>query len=69
VASIGLTETEARGQLGRDPLVLRHDYAESDRAPARGAEKWWTHRYLDPRGRRPLRPLLALPRAIDRPPG
>jgi pyruvate/2-oxoglutarate dehydrogenase complex dihydrolipoamide dehydrogenase (E3) component len=129
VASIGLTEGKAR-QLGDDPLVLRHDYAESDRAltagaahgfaklvtgrrgrllgatlvapaagesiaelaalvrrdataadlsqaihayptyaegPARAAEQWWTHRYLNPRGRRLLRPLLALLRAIDRP--
>jgi pyruvate/2-oxoglutarate dehydrogenase complex dihydrolipoamide dehydrogenase (E3) component len=130
VASIGLTEAEARERLGRDPLVLRYDYAESDRAltagrargfaklvtgrrgrllgatlvapaagesiadvaalvrrggtaaelsqaihayptytegPARAAEGWWTERYLNPRGRRVLRPLLALLRAIDRP--
>jgi pyruvate/2-oxoglutarate dehydrogenase complex dihydrolipoamide dehydrogenase (E3) component len=130
VASIGLTEAEARERLGRDPLVLRYDYAESDRAltagrargfaklvtgrrgrllgatlvapaagesiadvaalvrrggtaaelsqaihayptytegPARAAEGWWTERYLNPRGRRLLRPLLALLRAIDRP--
>jgi pyruvate/2-oxoglutarate dehydrogenase complex dihydrolipoamide dehydrogenase (E3) component len=130
VASIGLTEAEARERLGRDPLVLRHDYAESDRAltegrargfaklvtgrrgrllgatlvapaagesiaelaalvrrggtaadlsqaihaypthtegPARAAEEWWTERYLNPRGRRLLRPLLALLRALDRP--
>jgi pyruvate/2-oxoglutarate dehydrogenase complex dihydrolipoamide dehydrogenase (E3) component len=132
VASIGMSEAEARERLGRDPLVLRHDYAESDRAltagdahgfaklvtgrrgrllgatlvapaagesiaelaalvrrggtaadlsqaihayptytegPARAAELWWTHRYLNPRGRRLLRPLLALLRAIDRPSG
>jgi pyruvate/2-oxoglutarate dehydrogenase complex dihydrolipoamide dehydrogenase (E3) component len=130
VASIGLTEAEARERLGRDPLALRYDYAESDRAltagrargfaklvtgrrgrllgatlvapaagesiadvaavvrrggtaaelsqaihayptytegPARAAEGWWTERYLNPRGRRVLRPLLALLRAIDRP--
>jgi pyruvate/2-oxoglutarate dehydrogenase complex dihydrolipoamide dehydrogenase (E3) component len=130
LARIGLTEAEARGRLGRDPLVLRHDYAESDRAltagmargfaklvtgrrgrvlgatlvapaagesiaelaalvrrggtaadfsqvihayptygegPARAAEQWWSHRYLNPRGRRVLRPLLALLRALDRP--
>jgi pyruvate/2-oxoglutarate dehydrogenase complex dihydrolipoamide dehydrogenase (E3) component len=131
VANIGLTAAEARQRLGRDPLVLRHDYAESDRAltagrargfaklvverrrgrllgatvvgpaagesiaelaavvrrggtaadlsqaihayptytegPARAAEEWWTHRYLNPRGRRLLRPALALLRAIDRP--
>jgi pyruvate/2-oxoglutarate dehydrogenase complex dihydrolipoamide dehydrogenase (E3) component len=132
VASIGLSEAEARDRLGRDPLVLRHDYAESDRAltagmahgfaklvtsrrgrllgatvvapaagesiaelaalirqggtvadlsqaihayptysegPARAAEQWWTHRYLTPRGRRLLRPLLATLRALDRPRG
>jgi pyruvate/2-oxoglutarate dehydrogenase complex dihydrolipoamide dehydrogenase (E3) component len=130
VASIGPTEAEARERLGRDPLVLRHDYAESDRAltagrargfaklvagrrgrllgatlvapaagesiadvaalvrrggtaadlsqaihayptytegPARAAEEWWTERYLNPRGRRVLRPLLAALRAVDRP--
>jgi pyruvate/2-oxoglutarate dehydrogenase complex dihydrolipoamide dehydrogenase (E3) component len=130
LAKIGLTEAEARERLGRDPLVLRHDYAESDRAltagtargfaklvigrrgrvlgatlvapaagesiaelaalvrrggtaadlsqvihayptygegPARAAEQWWSHRYLNPRGRRVLRPLLALLRALDRP--
>jgi pyruvate/2-oxoglutarate dehydrogenase complex dihydrolipoamide dehydrogenase (E3) component len=132
VASIGLSEAEARERLGRDPLVLRHDYAESDRAltagtangfaklvtgrrgrllgatvvapaagesiaelaalirqggtvadlsqaihayptysegPARAAEQWWTHRYLTPRGRRLLRPLLATLRAVDSPRG
>jgi pyruvate/2-oxoglutarate dehydrogenase complex dihydrolipoamide dehydrogenase (E3) component len=132
VASIGLSEAEARERLGRDPLVLRHDYAESDRAltagtargfaklvtgrrgrllgatvvgpaagesiaelaalirrrgtvadlsqaihayptygegPARAAEQWWSQRYLNPRGRRLLGPLLATLRAIDRPHG
>ena len=132
VASIGLSEAEARARLGRDPLVLRHDYAESDRAltagtargfaklvtgrrgrllgatvvgpaagesiaelaalirrrgtvadlsqaihayptysegPARAAEQWWSERYLNPRGRRLLRPLLATLRALDRPRG
>jgi pyruvate/2-oxoglutarate dehydrogenase complex dihydrolipoamide dehydrogenase (E3) component len=132
VASLGLSEAAARERLGRDPLVLRHDYAESDRAltagtargfaklvtgrrgrllgatvvapaagesiaelaalirrrgtaadlsqaihayptysegPARAAEQWWSHRYLTPRGRRLLRPLLATLRAVDRPRG
>jgi pyruvate/2-oxoglutarate dehydrogenase complex dihydrolipoamide dehydrogenase (E3) component len=132
VAGIGLSEAEARQRLGREPVVLRHDYAESDRAltaatargfaklvtsgrgrllgatlvgpaagesiaelaalirqrgtvadlsqaihayptysegPARAAEQWWTHRYLTPRGRRLLRPLLATLRAIDHPRG
>jgi pyruvate/2-oxoglutarate dehydrogenase complex dihydrolipoamide dehydrogenase (E3) component len=132
LARVGLTEAEARERLGRDPLVLRHDYAESDRAltagtargfvklvtgrrgrvlgatlvapaagesitelaalvrrggtaadlsqvihayptygegPVRAAEQWWSHRYLNPRGRRLTRPLLALLRALDRPGG
>jgi pyruvate/2-oxoglutarate dehydrogenase complex dihydrolipoamide dehydrogenase (E3) component len=132
VASIGLSAAEARERLGHNPLALRHDYAESDRAltagtargfaklvagrrgrllgatvvapaagesiaelaalirqrgtvadlsqaihayptygegPARAAEQWWSHRYLNPRGRRLLRPLLATLRAVDRPRG
>ena len=132
MAGIGLTEAQARERTGRDPLVLRHDYAESDRAltagtargfaklvtgrggrllgatlvapaagesiaelaalvrgggtaadlsqaihayptysegPARAAEGWWSHRYLNPRGRRLLRPLLAALRALDSPRG
>jgi pyruvate/2-oxoglutarate dehydrogenase complex dihydrolipoamide dehydrogenase (E3) component len=132
VASVGLSEAEAREGLGRDPLVLRHDYVESDRAltagtargfaklvtgrrgrllgatvvgpaagesiaelaalvrrggtvadlsqvihayptysegPARAAEQWWSRRYLNSRGRRLLRPLLATLRAVDRPRG
>jgi pyruvate/2-oxoglutarate dehydrogenase complex dihydrolipoamide dehydrogenase (E3) component len=130
VASIGLSEEDARERLGRDPLVLRHDYAESDRAltagtargfaklvtgrrgrllgatvvapaagetiaelaalvreggtapglsqaihayptyseaPARAAETWWTRRFLTPRTRTALRPVLAALRALDRP--
>jgi pyruvate/2-oxoglutarate dehydrogenase complex dihydrolipoamide dehydrogenase (E3) component len=31
VASIGLSEAEARDRLGHEPLVLRHEYSESDR--------------------------------------
>ena len=132
VAAIGVTEAEARERLGREPVVLRHDYGESDRAltagtargfaklvtgrrgrllgatvvapaagesiaeltalirgggtvadlsqtihayptysegPARAAEQWWTRRYLTPRGRCLLRPLLATLRAVDRPRG
>lgn len=132
VAHIGLSEAEARERVGREPLVLRQDYAESDRAltagtargfaklvtgrrgrllgatvvgpaagesiaelvalmrrggtvaelsqvihpyptysegPARAAEQWWSQRYLNPRGRRLLRPLLALLRAVERPRG
>lgn len=130
VARVGLTEEQARRRLGGEPVVLRHDYAESDRAltagetqgfaklvadrrgrllgatvvapaagesiaeltrvvagkgsvgsvsqtvhayptfsegPARAADGWWAHRYLNPRGRLLLRPLLALLRAVDRP--
>jgi len=132
VASIGMSEAEAHDRLGREPLVLRHDYAESDRAltagtargfaklvtgrrgrllgatlvapaagesiaelvalirrggtvaelsetihayptygegPARAAERWWSERYLTPRGRRLLRPVLATLRMLDRPRG
>lgn len=130
VARVGLTEEQARERLGGEPVVLRHDLADSDRAltagqphgfaklvadrrgrllgatvvaptagesiaeltglvagrgkvgslsqtvhayptfsesPARAADGWWYRRYLNPRGRRLLRPLLALLRAIDRP--
>jgi pyruvate/2-oxoglutarate dehydrogenase complex dihydrolipoamide dehydrogenase (E3) component len=130
VARVGLTEGEARERLGGEPLVLRYDYAHSDRAlamgeahgfaklvsdrrgrllgatvvaaaagesiaevarlvgerrtaaalsqqvhayptlaegPARAADEWWAHRYLNPRGRRRLRPLLGLLRAVDHP--
>lgn len=129
LARVGLTEAQARERLGSDPLVFRHDYAESDRAlaaeeargfaklvcdargrllgativapaagesiaevarlvrqrekvaslsqqvhayptftegPARAADDWWRHKYLNPRGRRRLKPLLALMRALDR---
>jgi len=129
VARVGLTERQARERLGVDPLVFRHDYADSDRAltageahgfaklvcdgrgrllgatvvapaagesiaevarlvrehekvaalsqqvhayptfsegPARAADEWWRHKYLNPRGRRRLAPLLALLRATDR---
>ena len=130
VARVGLTEAQARERLGRQPLVFRYDYADSDRAlataephgfvklvsdrrgrllgatlvapsagesivevarlareesklaalsqqvhayptyaegPARAADEWWTHKYLNPRGRRLLKPLLALLRTIDHP--
>lgn len=132
LARVGLTEPQARERLGADPLVFRHDYADSDRAltageargfaklvcdrrgrllgativapaagesiaevarlvrerrkvadlsqqvhayptftegPARAADGWWRHKYLNARGRRRLAPLLALLRAIDRPRG
>jgi len=37
-----------------------HAYPTFTEAPARAAAEWWTHRYLNPRGRRLLRPLLRL---------
>src|ERR671918_1144674 len=51
VAGIGLTETEARERLGRDPLVLRHDYAESDRALTAGEAHGFAKLVTDRRGR------------------
>lgn len=123
LARVGMTEQEAAEHLGEPPLILRHDYADSDRAmtageahglaklvadgrgrllgatifapaagesiaevtrlvsegkkvadlsqmmhayptfsegPARAADEWWTVRYLNPRGRRLLYPLLRL---------
>ena len=46
-----------------------HAYPTFTEAPARAADDWWRHKYLNPRGRRRLRPLLALLRALDRPRG
>jgi pyruvate/2-oxoglutarate dehydrogenase complex dihydrolipoamide dehydrogenase (E3) component len=51
VASIGLSEAEARERLGRDPLVLRHDYAESDRALATGTARGFAKLVTGRRGR------------------
>jgi pyruvate/2-oxoglutarate dehydrogenase complex dihydrolipoamide dehydrogenase (E3) component len=44
-----------------------HAYPTFAEGPARAADEWWTHKYLNPRGRRLLKPLLALLRAIDHP--
>jgi pyruvate/2-oxoglutarate dehydrogenase complex dihydrolipoamide dehydrogenase (E3) component len=43
-----------------------HAYPTFTEAPARAADEWWRHKYLNPRGRRLLKPLLALMRALDR---
>ena len=51
VASIGLSEAEARARLGRDPLVLRHDYAESDRALTTGTARGFAKLVTGRRGR------------------
>jgi pyruvate/2-oxoglutarate dehydrogenase complex dihydrolipoamide dehydrogenase (E3) component len=51
VASIGLSDAEARARLGRDPLVLRHDYAESDRALAAGTARGFAKLVTGRRGR------------------
>lgn len=36
IAAVGLTEAQARARLRSEPVVLRHDYSESDRAIAHG---------------------------------
>jgi pyruvate/2-oxoglutarate dehydrogenase complex dihydrolipoamide dehydrogenase (E3) component len=43
-----------------------HAYPTFSEGPARAADEWWRHKYLNPRGRRRLAPLLALLRATDR---
>ncbi|MDQ3719919.1 MAG: FAD-dependent oxidoreductase [Actinomycetota bacterium] len=44
-----------------------HAYPTFSEAPARAADGWWHRRYLNPRGRRLLRPLLAVLRVVDHP--
>ncbi|MDQ3676052.1 MAG: FAD-dependent oxidoreductase [Actinomycetota bacterium] len=44
-----------------------HAYPTFAEGPARAADEWWMHKYLNPRGRRWFKPLLALLRTIDRP--
>lgn len=44
-----------------------HAYPTFAEGPARAADQWWTHKYLNQRGRSLLKPLLALLRAIDHP--
>jgi pyruvate/2-oxoglutarate dehydrogenase complex dihydrolipoamide dehydrogenase (E3) component len=62
VASVGLSEAEARERLGRDPLVLRHDYAESDRALTAGRAGGFAKLVTGRRGRL-LGATLAAPAA------
>jgi pyruvate/2-oxoglutarate dehydrogenase complex dihydrolipoamide dehydrogenase (E3) component len=62
VASVGLTEAEARERLGRDPLVLRHDYADSDRALTAGRARGFAKLVTGGRGRL-LGATLAAPAA------
>jgi pyruvate/2-oxoglutarate dehydrogenase complex dihydrolipoamide dehydrogenase (E3) component len=50
-ACVGLTEAAARERLGRDPLVLRHDYAESDRALTASEASGFAKLVADRRGR------------------
>jgi pyruvate/2-oxoglutarate dehydrogenase complex dihydrolipoamide dehydrogenase (E3) component len=51
VASVGVSEAEARERLGREPLVLRHDYAESDRALTAGTARGFAKLVTGRRGR------------------
>jgi|SRR5215211_2688958 len=50
-----------------DVAAVVHAYPTFTEGQARAAEEWWTHRLLNRRGRRLLRPLLAALAAIDRP--
>ena len=69
---------ESIGELARlvrdgakvaDVSRVVHAYPTYSEGPARAAEEWWTHRLLNPRGRRLLRPLLAALSLLDRPRG
>ena len=51
VLAVGLSEDAAREQLGADPVVLRHDYAESDRAITEGRARGFAKLVCDGRGR------------------
>lgn len=51
VAAVGLSESEARLRLGRDPELLRHDYGHSDRAIAEGTTRGLAKLVCDRRGR------------------
>jgi pyruvate/2-oxoglutarate dehydrogenase complex dihydrolipoamide dehydrogenase (E3) component len=46
-----------------------HAYPTFGEGSVRAAEEWWSHRLMNPRGRRLLRPLLSLLAAVDRPRG
>jgi len=52
-----------------DVLAVVHAYPTFSEGPARAAEGWWSHRVLNPRGRRLLRPLLRVLSLLDRPRG
>ena len=51
VARVGMTEAEARLRGGPDPLVFRHDYAESDRALTAAEARGFAKLVSDRRGR------------------
>jgi len=51
VASVGLSESQARDQLRLEPVVLRHDYAESDRAITQGGLPGFAKLVVTSRGR------------------
>lgn len=44
---------------------MMHAYPTFSEGPARAADEWWTFRYLNPRGRRLLHPLLRLLRSAE----
>ncbi len=51
VARVGLTQAQARERLGREPLVFRYDYGESDRALAAAEALGFVKLVSDRRGR------------------
>ena len=51
VLALGWSEEDARRELGRDPVVLRHDFAESDRAITEGRASGLAKLVCDRRGR------------------
>lgn len=51
VARVGMTELQARERLGRDPVVLRYDYADSDRALTAATASGFVKLVADRRGR------------------
>lgn len=51
IVTVGLSEAEAQAQLGRAPVVLRHDYAHSDRAITDARARGFAKLVCDRRGR------------------
>jgi pyruvate/2-oxoglutarate dehydrogenase complex dihydrolipoamide dehydrogenase (E3) component len=51
VVAVGLGEHDARSELGSAPVVLRHDYAEADRAITEGRAYGFAKLVCDRRGR------------------